>query len=227
MNSKTPQDPRRAGCKATSLSKSLPSPGLSFLNCTKRVPDSLILKGPFHHWKPVGCTQSAKVLDSRANTKPHHRILPAPRTDTWKPSSGLSPVTGHRRSYCHPCQVPLAPSLRPLAAPAAHLLQWPLGGSVAPNLGRRSWAPAPTGAGRILEFWECLTPPGTHAAPRGQPQSRGLPRCSQPGCGLTASVPHLPQQNVFRKDTAFIFVFSQEWGTGIGLRLLALTRMSL
>lgn len=143
VNSKTPQDPRRIGCKAMSLSKSLLSLGLSFLNCTKRVPDSLILKGPFHHWKPVGCTQSAKVLDSRANTKPHHRILPAPRTDTWKPSSGLSPVTGG--VIATPAQVPLAPSLRPLAAPAANLLRWPLGGSVAPNLGRCSCCPRPNG----------------------------------------------------------------------------------
>ena len=211
MNSKTPQDPRRTGCKATSLSKSLPSLGLSFLNCTKRVPDSLILKGPFHHWKPVGCTQSAKVLDSRANTKPHHRILPAPRTDTWKPSSGLSPVTGHRRSYCHPCQVPLAPSLRPLAAPAAHLLQWPLGGSVAPNLGRRSWAPAPTGAGRILEFWECLTPPGTHAAPRGQPQSRGSRAAHSPGADLLLAPPTSPSKMNFAR-TRLLFLFFRRSG---------------
>lgn len=120
-----------------------PLSGTQFPQLHKKGTRFIDIKRPFHHWKPVGCTHSAKVLDSRANTKPHHRIFPAPRTGAWKPSSGLSPVT--RGVIVAPAQVPLTPSLKPLAAPAANLLQWPLGGSVAPNLGRRSCCPRPNG----------------------------------------------------------------------------------
>lgn len=44
------QDPRRIGCKTMSLSKSLLS-GTQFPQLHKKIADSLILKGTFHHWE--------------------------------------------------------------------------------------------------------------------------------------------------------------------------------
>ena len=55
VNPKKPQNPRRIGQKPMSLSKLLPSPGLTFPNCSKGA-RFIDLKGPIHHWKPVGCT---------------------------------------------------------------------------------------------------------------------------------------------------------------------------
>lgn len=71
-------------------------------------------------------------------------------------------------------------------------------------------APAPTGAGRILEFWECLTPPSTHTAPRCQPQPRGLPRRLQPRCGLAAGSP----SRIHFARTGLLFLFSRRNGGG-------------
>lgn len=96
----------------------------------------------------------------------------------------------------------------------------------------RTWAakaaaPAPTRAGRILEFWECLTPPA-HTAPRCRPPATGAhapcAACPKRTC---CCLPHLCQQNTFCRDKAFVFAFFflQESGAGIGFRLLSGTRM--
>lgn len=85
----------------------------------------------------------------------------------------------------------------------------------------RTWAaaaatPAPTGATRILEFWECLTPPGTHTAPRCQPQPQGLPRRSQPArCGLAAGSPTSLSRTHFARTGLLFLFFPQEWGAGM------------
>lgn len=145
-----------------------------------------------------------RILDSRANTKPHHRIFPAPRTGAWKPSSG--PVTGHRGSYCRPCPGTIDSVLKALYAPAANLLQWPLGSGLA-ELGPPQLRPAPTGAGRILEFWECLTPPGTHTAPAASPSPGGSRAAHSPGADLLGPpTPHLSQQNI-SQGQGFYFCF--------------------
>lgn len=169
----------------------------------------------------------AKLLNSRANTQRHHHILPAPITDTWKPSSGQSPVGPGITAA--PDQVLLVQSrvrLKP-PGPWSPRLQTSAGGPWGAVL-PRTWAaaaaaPAPTGAGRILEFWECLTPPAHTSPAAGLSPGGSRAARSPPGADSLLASPPLPAENTSQRRA---FVFLQEWGAGIGLCLLARTRMS-
>lgn len=73
-------------------------------------------------------------------------------------------------------------------------------------------APARAGAGRMLEFWECLTPPPPAQTPCPR---RGLPRRARPArCGL-AGAPTSPGRRTLR-GTRLLFLFFWTGGGGGG-----------
>lgn len=90
---------------------------------------------------------------------------------------------------------------------AANLGRRPLGGSVAPNLAAAAAAPAPIGARRILEFWECLTPP-VHTPPPAaglSPEGSRAAR-SPPGVDLLLAPSPLPAESTLQ-GPGFCFCF--------------------